>query len=118
MLKPIPEIKTKVANETLAPYFKNIYAELMAISAGVRETRIRQYTSYIEGFAQKKSTPVVVRMQLRINLKALLEKLGEVPERQELTVKAHNRKLPKFGDEAYYEVPTEDLDGFSITSNP
>ena len=105
-MKKLPPVQSHKPNEVLKPYFDVVQKELSNLSGSQRETRVQQYVSYIELEAQR-ATLIAVRMQLRINLQTMLEKLGEVlPEAEiEVNVRAKPSKpLPRFGDEAYYEV--------------
>ena len=101
----IPEIHTKIVNDTLQPYFNSLYAELRILEEPKRTQCLKNYQVYIETEAQK-SHSWVIRMQLRINMQALIEKLGESLI-IEVNVKPRLRKAikPRFSDEAYYEIP-------------
>lgn len=104
-MKKLPEIKTKIANDTLGPYFDQIFLELMALGESQRDIQLQRYMNYLENTAQEaKSTSI--RIQIRINLKALLDKLGTLQETTEVNVrpKPNGTKYPRFGEEAYYEI--------------
>ena len=111
MLK-LPTVTTKVANESLQPYFEKVYQELQALSGAQRESHVSKYCSYIEKAAQE-TTNKAIRIQLRINLQALLNRLGELEPPFEITVgTTGSTKQPRFGDEAYYEIPLAAMLGF------
>jgi hypothetical protein len=106
-MKKLPEVQSHNPNETLKPYFDAIQKEISNLSGAQRDMQLQRYVSHIELAAQRTKS-IGVRIQLRINLQAMLEKLGEVlPQTEiEVTVKpkyAHKPK-PRFGDEAYHEV--------------
>jgi len=104
-MRKLPEVKGSKPNETLRPYFDAVQKEISNLSGSQRDTQLQRYISHIEAEAQHAS--IAVRLQLRINLQTMLEKLGEVlPDAEiEVNVKAKTYKaLPRFGDEAYYEV--------------
>lgn len=70
----VPEIKTKIANETLAPYFKRIEDDIRGCKDNTaRKEKLQKYRVYIEGQARKTKS-IGVRMQLRINMRALQER--------------------------------------------
>lgn len=103
-MKKLPEIQSSKPNIALAPYFESIYREISNLDGVERDTRLQRYVSYLEVEAQR-STSVATRVQLRINIQALLEKLGDYEPVAEITVKAkRNRALPRFSDEAYYDL--------------
>jgi 2C-methyl-D-erythritol 2,4-cyclodiphosphate synthase len=105
-MRKLPEVQSSKPNETLRSYFAVVQKEIGDLTGTQRETQLQRYVSYIELEAQKAKS-IAVRLQLRINLQSMLEKLGEVlPEAEiEVNVKARtNKALPRFGDEAYYEV--------------
>ena len=105
-MRKLPEVQSSKPNDVLRPYFEAVQKEIGDLSGSQRETQLQRYASYIELEAQKTKS-IAVRLQLRINLQTMLEKLGEiVPEAEiEVNVKARtNKALPRFGDEAYYEV--------------
>jgi hypothetical protein len=104
-MKKIPAITTKIANETLQPYFDALYRELSPLSDKQRSVQIQQYKSYIESEAQKTKSSGI-RMQLRINLHSMLEKLGEGQKQIEVNVrpKASSKNCYRSNNEAYIEL--------------
>ena len=104
-MRKIPEITTKVANDSLRPYFEQIFLELVSLYGSQRNIKIRQYTVHIEAEAQKASS-ISARMQLRINLHSLLEKLGVYDTPIEVNVNPRHKSVqyPRFSDEAYTEL--------------
>ena len=102
----LPKITTKIVNESLAPYFEQVLREIQQLAGIQRETRIKQYSAYLESEAQKVDSKTV-RIQIRINLHALLEKVGVLETPQiEINVRPnpHPAPRPRFGNEAYYEL--------------
>jgi len=94
----IPAITTKIANETLAPYFKKIKDDIAACKTNTaKKELLQEYRVYIEGEARK-SKSIGARMQLRINMRALQNDLEATPEpeitvspKQSLCVPLNNR---------------------------
>ena len=82
----LPPITTKVANDTLAPYFQQIEVELSKCESNTEQRALLQkYRIYIEQEARKTKN-IGVRMQLRINMRALQNSAESVTIDREINV--------------------------------
>ena len=82
----LPAITTKVANDTLAPYFQQIEVELSKCESNTEQRALLQkYRIYIEQEARKTKN-IGVRMQLRINMRALQNSAESVTIDREINV--------------------------------
>ena len=96
MLK-LPEIDSsvKVVNEILQPYFNRIANEIMLLGELQRHQTLREYRVYLEKEARS-TKKVAVRMQIRINLAALLDKFDYNGPRSEPNVRPRSFNLRVF----------------------
>jgi len=74
-MNKLPEIDSsvKIVNKLLQPYFEKIGKEIMPLNDLHRHKTLREYKRYLENEAQK-TRRLAVRLQIRINLAALLER--------------------------------------------
>lgn len=74
-MKTLPDLSAvSVVNDVLYPYFQSIESEIRVASEETRQTLFNSYREYLEKEAQK-TTRISVRIQLRINIAALKNKL-------------------------------------------
>ena len=79
---PVIDPSTRIINVALQPYFKQIANEVRPLNTMRKHTVLHSYKRYLEHEAQM-TRSVALRMQLRINLVALLEQFdynGSVSE--------------------------------------
>ena len=84
-----------MTNETLAPYLRLIEVELSKCESNTEQRALLQkYRIYIEKEAQK-TKKIGVRMQLRINMKALQNRIELVTIDKEVNVlPKHSLRMP------------------------
>lgn len=89
----------------LQPYFDIVYRDLAVLTDSQRTVQLKQYSAYIELSAQKAKS-AGVRMQLRINLHALRERLGESKKTIEVNVRPRSKsaRISRLDDAAYVEL--------------
>jgi hypothetical protein len=83
-----------VVNSVLAPYFKDLARELRFMTEKRRTAHLNKYKDYIEREAQK-TTNNALRLQLRLNMMALIQQYGDLSPEFEITVfpKHHNIRV-------------------------
>jgi hypothetical protein len=83
---PTIDPAVKVVNEILQPYFNQIANEVRPMSEMQRHKTLSKYRVYLEGEARA-TKRLAVRIQIRINLAALLERFDYNGPRPELNVR-------------------------------
>lgn len=106
----LPEIDddVKIVNSVLAPYFEQVRQQLLCCDGSKRAQLINDYTRYIEREAQR-TKKVAVRIQLRINLAALLQNIAPETSKVEPNVRAKSGTDRFFDGSMFQSFDSEDM---------